>query len=354
MPKEIKNCKNCEQPFFEAYEFCPHCGQKDKDELTISLLFYNTISNYFSFDARFFKSFIPLLIKPGYLARKFIEGKRLLYLHPAQMYLFISVVFFFLFQFSATEHKKSLDEVAKKENLEAPVIESIDVAKVLDSLNLKNNVLKSLKDQNLLGEEDLKNVAKLDSLIKKEAKKDNLSLDFDILKLDSLITVSAPNETIYKAMGMAEDAGSVKKKFYAQMLRFYKKRDLGSMYLTAIATIPILLFFLLPVFAFLLKIFFFKRGTYAHHLVFSFYFFSFLFTVFSLILMVNFIWQVPIPVVWILCLSTFIYLLISIKRFYDKGWFVSFIKTGFITFIYFMLIFLVAVPLLLLFSFYNY
>ena len=99
MSVELKDCKNCEQPFDDAYEYCPHCGQKDKDELTIGLLFYNTISNYFSFDARFFKSFIPLLFKPGYLARKFIEGKRLLYLHPAQMYLFISVVFFFLFNF---------------------------------------------------------------------------------------------------------------------------------------------------------------------------------------------------------------------------------------------------------------
>ncbi|WNH14436.1 DUF3667 domain-containing protein [Thalassobellus suaedae] len=41
--------------------------------------------------------FIPLLIKPGYLTAKFIEGKRLLYLHPAKMYLFIVVVFFFFF-----------------------------------------------------------------------------------------------------------------------------------------------------------------------------------------------------------------------------------------------------------------
>ncbi|MDC6469138.1 DUF3667 domain-containing protein [Flavobacteriaceae bacterium] len=82
--------------FESSFQFCPYCGQKSNDELTIGLLFYNTISNYFSFDARFFKSFFPLIFRPGYLANRFIAGKRLMYLHPAQLYLFISVVFFFL------------------------------------------------------------------------------------------------------------------------------------------------------------------------------------------------------------------------------------------------------------------
>ena len=27
-------CANCESEFQEGYEFCPHCGQKAKDDLT--------------------------------------------------------------------------------------------------------------------------------------------------------------------------------------------------------------------------------------------------------------------------------------------------------------------------------
>ena len=57
------NCQNCEKQYQEGFSFCPHCGQKTNDELTIGVLFYNTISNYFSFDARFFKSFITCLIR---------------------------------------------------------------------------------------------------------------------------------------------------------------------------------------------------------------------------------------------------------------------------------------------------
>ena len=92
-------CLNCEEPLEEGFKFCPNCGQKTNEILTVGVLFYNTIANYLSFDARFFKSFFPLMFKPGMLAKCFIQGKRLLYLHPAQMYLFVSVVFFFLLSF---------------------------------------------------------------------------------------------------------------------------------------------------------------------------------------------------------------------------------------------------------------
>ena len=111
MRTEKINCKNCDQLFEMGFQFCPHCGQKTNDDLTIGVLFYNTISNYFSFDARFFKSFLPLMFKPGYLAKKFLEGKRLLYLHPAQMYLFISVIFFFIISFSTRELVTKANEI---------------------------------------------------------------------------------------------------------------------------------------------------------------------------------------------------------------------------------------------------
>lgn len=85
-------CKNCNLKFRKDYRFCPHCGQQAKDKLTVGLLFYNTVTNYFSFDARFFKSVYPLLCKPGYLAKLFVNGQRATYLHPAQLFLFTSIV----------------------------------------------------------------------------------------------------------------------------------------------------------------------------------------------------------------------------------------------------------------------
>ena len=107
---DTNQCKNCEESFDASFDYCPYCGQETVDNLTFGVLFSNTISNYFSIDARFFKSFIPLMTKPGVLARHFVGGKRLSYLHPAQFYLFISVVFFFIFSFTI---RKADNEVSK-------------------------------------------------------------------------------------------------------------------------------------------------------------------------------------------------------------------------------------------------
>ncbi len=338
MENNITSCKNCDKDYQVGFEFCPHCGQKTNEDLTVGILFYNTISNYFSFDARFFKSFIPLMFKPGTLAKRFIEGKRLLYLHPAQMYLFISVVFFFLYSFKVREASQSVDKALQEIDIKSkdstsiltnPVsFDSIAVKKLSESLK-ENQVITGIKDED---------IQKLDSLIANSTNQNNinksLNFDFSQKKIDSLIDLGASDKDIYKEMGMNDDAGFITKKFYSQILKFYKSRDGGSILQSFYDTIPLALFVLLPIFAFLLKLLFYKRGSFSHHLVFSFYYFSFLFTVFAIILGVNYIWEVPDWLDTILVFSTFFYLFFAIKRFYGQGWFISFFKTCVTTFIY--------------------
>ena len=337
MEKHFVKCPNCEKQFEEGFEFCPFCGQKAKEELTLGVLFYNTIANYFSFDARFIKSFIPLMFKPGYLAKKFLEGKRLLFLHPAQMYLFISVIFFFLYSFNVRETVQEVNEKFQKHDVDNQVKDSIEVNKsALDSVQLEK-IMAPLKENGIvtgIKEEDVK---KLDSIIKaneKDVEVNNfLNFDFNEKKIDSLIAIDAPNETIFKAMGMDDDAGFFTRKLYTQMLKFYKDRGLGSIIQTFYDSIPLAMFFLLPIFAFILKIFYFRRGRFSHHLVFSFYFFSFLFTVFSILVLANLIWEgFPGYITTLIVLSTFFYLYLAVKRFYEQGWFLSFFKSGLVTF----------------------
>ncbi|WP_299889621.1 DUF3667 domain-containing protein [uncultured Lacinutrix sp.] len=359
MSKQIKDCKNCEQPFDEAYEYCPYCGQKDKDELTIGVLFYNTISNYFSFDARFFKSFLPLLFRPGYLAKKFISGKRLLYLHPAQLYLFVSVVFFFLFSFSTRKQVSDIDNniadafsnrtSVKKDSLDAEALKAI---KVKDSIK-REEVREALKKNAFLTGMTEKQI---DSLVETDNFKKNgaMSFDFNEFKVDSLIAAKATDAEIYKEMGLKEDDGAFKRRLYAQVLKFYKSKKGGSILEAFYDTIPIAMFFLLPIFALILKLLYFKKGRYAHHLVFSFYYFAFLFTVFSIILGVNFIVDIPNWVDFLIMLSTFIYLLIALKQFYQQGWFMSFLKSGITTFLFLVVVTPLAAVIIGLFAFMFY
>ncbi len=351
------NCKNCEQPYEKGFAFCPHCGQKTNDELTIGVLFYNTISNYFSFDARFLKSFIPLMFRPGYLAEKFLKGKRLLYLHPAQMYLFVSVIFFFAISFSVRKTASELDTALKAE-LKDKTLQDSPLVNItpLDTTKINQIMAPIKQNQKALGlkDEDLK-IA--DSVIRSEASKPkNIKTNFDFNQktIDSLLAIGADNDTVYKAMGMKDGAGYFTRKFYGQMLKFYKERGAGALMHTFFDTIPIAMFFLLPLFALILKLFYYRRGRYAHHLVFSFYFFSFLFTVFSIIFGINAIWDIPDWIDWLIALSTFFYLVVAVTRFYKQHWFVSFIKSNVISFIFLAMVMPFAFGILMLFSFLFY
>ena len=340
-------CQNCENEHEIGFEFCPHCGQKTNENLTVSVLFYNTISNYFSFDARFFKSFIPLMFKPGILAKRFIEGKRLLYLHPAQMYLFISVVFFFLFSIVSREFVNKSDTALEKGFKQENTLDTLQ-SKVMDSVALAK-LTKPLMNSNVItgmNEEDKK---KFDSIIAANANAQDipgLDFGFKTKKLDSLIAINAPESEQLKAMGMKDDIGLFARRFYKQGLKIYKQSGKGVVQ-AFIDSIPISMFILLPIFAFILKLLFFRRGPFTHHLVFSFYYYSFLFTVFSIIVIVNFVWEIPDWIDWLVALSTFFYLFLAIKRFYGQGFFFSFFKTCVATFVYAIFVVPIAIGVMI-------
>lgn len=362
----METCKNCEKKFDESYSFCPYCGQQAKDDLTVKVLFYNTISNYFSFDARFFKSFFPLLLKPGFIAREFVDGKRLRYLHPAQMYLFITVMFFFLFSFIKRNQVQDLDAKLADTLQKDRLIESINNEREKDSIENALNAAERIKDsltvskaKEILKSNELLGLTEeeVDSIIDIDINKNSsieMSLNARISTIDSLINNQAGDDEIYAALGMGENASYWEQRFYKQVLRFYRTKKGGSILEAFYDTIPIALFFLLPIFALILKLLYFKRGSYAHHLVLSFYYFSFLFTVFSLIIGVNFVIDIPNALDFLIMLSTFFYLIIALKKFYKQGWFKSIIKSVVASFVFLSVVAPITFVFLVVFAFLFY
>ena len=339
MENNTTTCKNCEEEHELGFEFCPHCGQKTNEDLTVGVLFYNTISNYFSFDARFFKSFIPLMFRPGLLAKRFIAGKRLLYLHPAQMYLFISVVFFFLFSSVVRDQVEELDKnIEKGFGNSNSKSNSLANRQLLDSIEIEEFAI-PLKENEFIDSLDEESKVAIDSIIESNASSDGVVITkelfgYDSKKVDSLIANNAPISEQLKAMGLKENDGWPKERLYNQMLKFQKTKKGGSILQSFYDSIPLALFILLPIFAIILKLFFWRRGAFSHHLVFSFYFYSFLFTVFSLILLTNLIWKIPDSIILLTVFSTFFYLFLAIKHFYRQGYIKSFFKTSVVTFVY--------------------
>lgn len=348
---ETTQCKNCESSFDASFEYCPYCGQESTDNLTFGVLFSNTIENYFSIDARFFRSFVPLMLKPGVLPRRFVDGKRLKYLHPAQFYLFISVLFFFLFSFNVRRADSEVSEALEKGFEQEIVLDSL-VNIEQDSIGIAQ-ARKALKEnQKFTGMSDT-DIAAIDSVITKSSDVPDVSFNFKRERLDSLIAAGATEKEKLKAMGMHEDADGFTKRFYQQMLKFYEKKGDGILQ-TLYDSIPIAMFLLMPLFAILLKIFYWKRGNFAHHMVFSFYYFTFLFTVFSLLILANKIIVLPSWLEFLFFLSFMVYLMIALRNFYRSSWIGAFFKSGFISFIYMILIVPIALAGLIFASFMLY
>lgn len=345
-----EQCKNCEQTFNSAFDYCPHCGMEATDNLTVGVLFSNTIENYFSIDARFFRSFGTLMLKPGVLARRFVDGKRLKYLHPAQFYLFISVVFFFIFSFSVRKADNEVSEAIKKGFEQEISLDSVAVN--ADSLEIEEARQALKKNQKIIGLSD-KELVELDSVMTSDSGVSNISFGFERKLLDSLITIGAPLDQKYKAMGMKEDANAFARKFYAQMLKFYEQQG-GGILQVLYDTIPIAMFLLLPLFAVFLKIFYWKPATFAHHLVFSFYFFTFIFTSFCVMLLVNKMWEIPIGIKVLICFSFIVYLMLALRNFYRSSWLGSFFKASIISFCYMLIIVPVAAAGIIMVSFMLY
>ena len=138
-------CLNCGQPISDNDHFCSNCGQVN-DELPLSIKQFVSefFSGFFSFDTRFFKTFFPLLFKPGKVSKEYIEGKRRRYVNPFQLYLHVTIVFFLLQGlFSALDEYKISGSFTKKEKL--AVTDSI--SKVTDSIIKKTKgTLKDVKD----------------------------------------------------------------------------------------------------------------------------------------------------------------------------------------------------------------
>lgn len=104
-------CPNCTEILRAEANFCPTCGQENHDlKVPIGHLIYEFVESVFHFDIKVWETLKTLFFSPGKLSKDFNEGKRARYVPPARLYVFVSVVFFALLNFSVD---KSFGEFAK-------------------------------------------------------------------------------------------------------------------------------------------------------------------------------------------------------------------------------------------------
>ncbi|MET2985934.1 DUF3667 domain-containing protein [Aureibaculum conchae] len=139
-------CLNCKQPISDKDNFCSNCGQvNDELPLSIKQFISEFFSGFFSFDTRFFKTFLPLLFKPGKVTNDYVEGKRRRYVNPFQLYLHVTIVFFLLQGLFSTIDEYKISGVSSMDKAET----SLDTINAKDSNDDKINLIKDSALANL-------------------------------------------------------------------------------------------------------------------------------------------------------------------------------------------------------------
>ncbi len=90
-------CRNCHYHLTVQANYCPQCGQLNTEQrVAMGTLIQDFVQDYFTFDSKLFRSLGPLLFRPGRLTQAFLAGQRVRYIPPVRLYIFISLIYFFL------------------------------------------------------------------------------------------------------------------------------------------------------------------------------------------------------------------------------------------------------------------
>ena len=104
--------------------FCPNCGQENTDtRKTFVQLFVHFFEDLTHYENSFWKTIRNLIFKPASLTKEYLSGKRMSYLAPIRLYIFISFVTFFLIpilQDSSNDEVVDVNQTSAKEIVLTP------------------------------------------------------------------------------------------------------------------------------------------------------------------------------------------------------------------------------------------
>ncbi|MBS1783777.1 MAG: DUF3667 domain-containing protein [Bacteroidetes bacterium] len=131
--RKEKICLNCGTALIDRY--CQYCGQENVEpKESLWHLLGHVFNDITHFDGKFFSTIKLLITKPGFLSEEYVEGRRVRYLHPVRMYLFLSFVLFLL-AFSIQNNQHVISDTSKKDTAHNnPNTISFVVPKATDSI----------------------------------------------------------------------------------------------------------------------------------------------------------------------------------------------------------------------------
>ena len=338
--RKDKNCLNCGTIVVGRY--CHVCGQENLEpkESVWQLVthFFNDITH---FDGKFFQTLKVLLLRPGFLSREYMNGRRASYLNPVRMYVFTSAIFFLLFftffqtgdVVKATFNGKTIAQINN--------MDSASFAKFTSSLNdsakpMTRKQFQAFYDTNFpsglhFGGQTYRSNEEYDSLLAAGKRKDSW----------------LERQFIYKQI-------AINQKYNNNSQQIISAFTHG-----IIHSLPQMLFVSLPLLALILKLLYVRRKQfyYVSHGIFAIHLYIFIFisqlVLFSLSKLNDAVhWKPLSSVVGIFIIGLFVYEYLSMKNFYKQGWIKTFFKFLLLNFL-FLIILVVVFVIFTFFSFFN-
>lgn len=269
--RKDKTCLNCN--YVVDNRFCPNCGQENSDtRKTFFHLFVHFFEDLTHYENAFWKTIKNLIFRPASLTSEYLSGKRMSYLAPVRLYIFVSFVTFFLLSVIPDNESEKLVKITN--NSKGFVGKK---ASEKDTIFKEQEKIIELEKKGLITKKESDSLQKyvLDAKEKGIEDEDQFSLFGKYYKsvheLDSIQKYSKPNEKLgtvsywlNRKMQLVQDkytAKELKEKFLELFVHNLSKS----------------LFIYMPLFAFLLWIFQNKkRWYYFDHGIFTLHYFSFL------------------------------------------------------------------------------
>ena len=394
---EIKECENCHQPLNGPY--CANCGQEADSKLKYFwVVIMHLLDDILSFDSRASRTVWPLVTRPAFITNEYFAGRRVHYVPPIRLYLFISIIFFITLNFfiggdnnkvinindkqalitQVKGHIKSL----KVDKIELEKIPKVDVEGAIESndeeARLKADIatfngylsdlnsdygvgnnkkvikitrkLVELEFDKVKGDLPEDEQARFDALLASRLKAKKGEVDSE--EESDLAIGNNGDGTI--ALDFLSEENNKKLSVFSKELTDKAEKafnsDTGPLIEQVISKLPQLMFILLPLFAFLLKIMFiFSKRLYMEHLTVALHSHSFIFIAILLSEMLELLDDYLEPtspsianffgvVAGGLLLWIPIYLFLMQKKVYKQGYFFTLVKFTIIGTIYSMMI----------------
>ena len=303
-------CPNC--GFHATDNYCAQCGQETHlHNDSFWGLIMHFIGHYFHYDSKFWSTMKALWFSPGKLTIAYKEKKRMRYIPPVSLYIFISVVFFIAFSLMAnyrlgkdvTQKKvgKSMQHIGKTLTAEG---DSLERREIRAEIKEADSILAVLRSKGI-------------------SSKDSIMIRQQLYNIENLKVQDSLLNKIYPKT----ESDSDHKEKLEKMLHFAPK----------------VFFFMIPIMGLVLLLFFARRKgvNYTDHVIFALHYHTFWFSYMLLLVLL----YLPLSFLdfssgWVALFILSIpalYMVISLRKVYAIGWGRSIFYSFVIGFFYFVL-----------------